>query len=133
MITGACLCGALKWTFEGPLTSATACNCTACRRYGSLWAYGHEGEDIKFSGPSASYCRQGKQPALHFHFCPTCGGLSHYRGVAVNDKGQRKVAVNLRMAEQPEQVQALLIDHFDGLVTFSDLPSDGKCVRDLWF
>jgi hypothetical protein len=27
----------------------------------------------------------------------------------------------------------LLIDHFDGLGSFDDLPGDGRCVRDLWF
>ena len=27
---------------------ATACNCTACRRYGALWAYGHEGEEFVY-------------------------------------------------------------------------------------
>ena len=27
--------------------AATACNCTACRRYGTLWAYGYEEEGIE--------------------------------------------------------------------------------------
>ena len=27
----------------------------------------------------------------------------------------------------------ILIDHFDGLDTFDDLPRDGKCVSDYWF
>lgn len=42
------------------------------------------------------------------------------------------MAVNVRLAP-PESVAALPIDRFDGLVTFEDLPSDGRCVRDLWF
>ncbi|RVO86741.1 GFA family protein, partial [Sinorhizobium meliloti] len=41
-------------------------------------------------------------------------------------------AVNLRLAP-PGLVQDLPIDHFDGLDTFEDLPSKGRCVRDLWF
>jgi hypothetical protein len=40
--------------------------------------------------------------------------------------------VNLRLAE-PETVAHRLIEHFDGLETFKDLPSDGRCVRDMWF
>src|SRR5262249_39749528 len=44
MIEGSCHCGAVRWTFEGVPESATACNCTACRRYGVLWAYDYEGE-----------------------------------------------------------------------------------------
>jgi len=32
-----------------------------------------------------------------------------------------------------KEVADLLIDHFDGLDTFDDLPQDGRCVRDMWF
>lgn len=41
-LKGTCHCGAVRWTFEAPLESITACNCTTCRRYGALWAYGCE-------------------------------------------------------------------------------------------
>ena len=44
MIEGTCLCRAVSWQFEGEPDGATACNCTACRRYGTLWAYDYEGE-----------------------------------------------------------------------------------------
>ena len=27
----------------------------------------------------------------------------------------------------------ILIDHFDGLVSFDDLPRDGRCVGTMWF
>jgi hypothetical protein len=40
--------------------------------------------------------------------------------------------VNLRLAE-PESVAAIPIRHFDGLVSFAELPQDGRCVRDYWF
>ena len=41
------------------------------------------------------------------------------------------MAVNLRLAP-PEAVGGLLIDRFDGLTAFNDLPPDGRCVRDDW-
>jgi hypothetical protein len=41
------------------------------------------------------------------------------------------MAVNVRLAP-PDAVCDLPIDRFDGLDTFEDLPSDGRCVRDLW-
>jgi len=50
MIQGSCLCGAVRWQFEGQPDGATACNCTACRRYGVLWAYDYEDEGIKVAG-----------------------------------------------------------------------------------
>ncbi len=77
MIEGSCLCGAVRWTFEGVPDGATACNCTACRRYGVLWAYDYEGEGITVSGPAQAYVR-GK--ALSFNFCPTCGCVAFWRG-----------------------------------------------------
>ena len=129
MIQGSCLCGAVQWVFQGAPESATACNCTACRRYGTLWAYDYEGEGIHVSGPTKAYVR-GK--ALGFHFCPECGCVAYWRALETNQEVRRRIAVNLRLAE-PELVATVPIDHFDGLDKFEDLPRDGRCVRDYWF
>ena len=129
MLQGSCLCGAVRWTFDGMPDSATACNCTACRRYGTLWAYDYEGERIKVSGDTKPYIR-GK--ALSFNFCLECGCVAYWRALNLNDNGQRRIAVNLRLAE-PGAVAHIPIDRFDGLDTFEDLPRDGRCVADYWF
>lgn len=130
MIGGACHCGAVEWRFEGVPESATACNCTVCRRYGVLWAYGYEGEEITVSGPTQVYTR-GRR-TVGFHFCPTCGGVAYWRATKPGKDGRRRIAVNLRLAE-PDQVGGIIIDHFDGLDTFKDLGRDGRCVADMWF
>ena len=129
MIQGSCLCGSVRWQFEGEPDGATACNCTACRRYGVLWAYDYEGEGIKVSGTTQSYVR-GK--SLEFHFCPICGCIAFWRAQQDNQEGRRRIAVNLRLAE-PEVVAKIPVDHFDGLNAFEDLPRDGRCVADYWF
>lgn len=129
MIEGSCLCGAVHFTFEGVPDGATACNCTACRRYGVLWAYDYENQGIKVSGSTRPYTR-GK--ALEFHFCPTCGCVVFWRAQRDDAEGRRRIAVNLRLAE-PDAVARIPIDHFDGFDTFDDLPRDGKCVADYWF
>lgn len=126
---GSCLCGAAHWTFDGMPESATACNCTACRRYGVLWIYDYEGERIHVTGPLQSFIR-GK--ALSFDFCATCGCVVCWRGLSVDEQGRRRMAVNLRLTE-PGPVAHLPIDHFDGLDTFEDLPRDERCVKHLWF
>ena len=46
MLTGRCHCGQVGWRFDGETDHATACNCSMCRRRGSLWAYGHEDVDV---------------------------------------------------------------------------------------
>ena len=129
MIEGSCICGAVRWTFAGQPDGATACNCTACRRYGVLWAYDYENEGIKVAGKTQPFVR-GK--ALEFHFCQTCGCVAFWRGQQNDEQGRRRIAVNLRLAE-PEAVAGIPIDHFDGLETFEDLPRDGRCVADYWF
>jgi hypothetical protein len=129
MIEGACLCGAARWRMSRIPESATACNCTACRRYGVLWAYDFDGEGIAVSGPTKAYVRGD---ALGFHFCPECGCVAYWRALEINPEGRRRIAVNLRLTE-PAPIANVPVDHFDGLDTFDDLPSDGKRVRDYWF
>jgi hypothetical protein len=129
MLEGTCLCGSVRWRYQDVPTSATACSCTACRRYGVLWAYGYEGEDVHFSGPTKGYVRGD---ALGFHFCPVCGCVAYWRGLEPNKEGRRRVGVNLRLTE-PELIAHIPVRHFDGFDTWEDLPQDGRCVRDMWF
>ncbi len=129
MIRGSCLCGALTWRYDGVPDHATACNCTACRRYGVLWAYGHDGVDVHVEGPVNAYAR-GEW--LTFDSCPTCGCLAAWRGLQPEPDGRIRAAVNLRLAE-PADVAAIPIHHLDGLDTFEKLPLDGRCVADLWY
>jgi hypothetical protein len=132
MLEGSCLCGAVRWRFEAAPEGATACNCTACRRYGALWIYGHEGRDVHVFGDTATY-RRGEGGSLSFHFCADCGCVTHWRGVRTEADGRRRLAVNLRLVSDPDAVATIPIDHFDGLVTFDDLPRDGRCVGQMWF
>lgn len=132
MLEGSCLCGRVRWRFDAEPDGATACNCTACRRYGALWIYGHEGVDVSVSGDAAAYMRR-EGSVLAFHFCPDCGCVTHWRGQRLEADGRRRLAVNLRLVSEPERAAAIPIDHFDGFDSFDDLPRDGRCVRDMWF
>jgi hypothetical protein len=130
MIKGSCHCGAVHWSFNGTPKTATACNCTVCRRYGVIWAYGNVDEEIHVSGPTSAYIWGDK--TIGFHFCPTCGCVAYWRGLKPRKNGKTRIAVNLRLAE-PEAVATIPMDQFDGLTTFKDLPRTGKCVSDMWF
>lgn len=55
MLKGHCHCGQTGWEYSNALDSVTACNCTLCRRYGTLWAYGYVGEGITTSGETDIY------------------------------------------------------------------------------
>ena len=129
MLEGTCLCGSVGWKLKQAPKSATACSCTACRRYGTLWAYGWEGDDVEFSGATTAFIRG---ESLSFNFCPSCGNVSHWWGLTLNEQGKRRVAVNLRLTELGP-IENVPIRHFDGLDTWESRPDDGKCVKDMWF
>lgn len=127
MIKGLCHCGDVSWQSNKIPDSATACNCTVCRRYGVLWTYGYEGEDITVTGDTGIH-----KPGSHigFHFCQSCGCVAYWRMLNTDDEGRRRIAVNLRLTE-PDLVSNVPIHRFDGLESFKSLPSDGRCVADL--
>lgn len=129
MIQGTCHCGKVSWRFEGDPDSALACNCTVCRRYGTLWAYGHEGENIFLSGETHAY-RRADSGDLGFHFCPDCGCLVWWHPVEASERP--RMGVNLRLAE-PDQVAHLPLRHLDGFDTWKTVPRQTQRVADIWF
>lgn len=131
MLEGACHCGSVKWTYSLPLESVTACNCTLCARYGSLWAYAHLNHGITTTGPTSSYMRGSK--INKYHFCTNCGCVVYYLAIKPDEQGRLRMAVNLRTTTEPAKIADLPIDHFDGLDKFEDLPRDERTVKSLWF
>lgn len=133
MLKGTCHCGRLGWTLDTIPKTVTACNCTICRRYGALWAYGYFGEDIIVTGRSSTYQRGDNGDGdIDFHFCPHCGCVTHFVAVAAGESGLQRTAVNVRMSD-PSLIDDVLIRHFDGKHSFKELPSDGRVVKDMWF
>ncbi|XWN32389.1 MAG: GFA family protein [Devosia sp.] len=128
---GHCHCGRIAWTLDDAPESVTACNCTICRRYGVLWAYGFIGHDIHTHGVTTTY-RRCDGGAIDFHFCGNCSCITHYIATKANGDGRYWTAVNLRLTE-PDTIAHLPIDHFDGLDSFNDRPRDDRRVKDMWF
>ena len=127
---GSCHCGAVHWRFDGVPESATSCNCSICRRYGALWAYGIDGETFTVSGETRTYV--WNREWLAFHFCDKCACVVAWVAKGRGQDGHRRGAVNLRLAAEPEAVSGIALVHHD-TVTMSDLARDGKCVADVWF
>lgn len=128
-LTGTCHCGAVSWRFTGAPDHATACNCTVCRRYGVLWAYGTEGDTVHTTGPTAAYARDEK--SLSFHFCATCGCVAFWRS-NTDPEDARRIAVNLRLAD-PDTVASIPVRHLDGLDSWTAVDRPARTVGDLWF
>ena len=130
MIEGECHCGAVRWYLAHLPESATSCNCTLCRRWGALWAYGFKDQEIRMSGATRPYLRDAK--SIEFHFCTTCGCVAYWRTHEPGSDGRHYMAVNLRLTE-PDRIAEVPIVRFDGLGSFEALPADDTCVADLWF
>ena len=134
MLEGTCHCGASSWRLDGPLDGkATACNCDVCRRYGALWFFGWQGEDLHVEGPTRAYTRRDiDDPGIDFTFCPTCGNLLAWLGRDPHEDGRRRGAVNLRLAPLAA-VADLPMRHFDGHDSWEAVERPGRTVADMWF
>lgn len=114
MITGTCHCGAVSYTFNDTPKSATSCNCSICRRLGTLWIYSAQ-DNITFSGAENTLSYAHGEKNLTFHTCKTCGCTTHWAD-AKDPKGP--MAVNLRLAEL-DVVAKVPVRNFDGAETWT--------------
>ena len=76
--TGGCLCGALRYTYDGPIGAAAFCHCEDCRRCtGSAFNVSVALEVAHFritSGAPKGYTKRADSGhGLTRHFCPECG------------------------------------------------------------
>ena len=130
MIEGSCHCGALTWRLNATPEYATSCNCTLCRRWGALWAYGFRSEDFIVAGHARVYTREPH--SIEFQFCTACGCVGYWCTPEAGEDGRYYGAVNLRLAD-PVAVAAVPVNYFDGLDSFESRPGDGRCLADvLW-
>jgi hypothetical protein len=109
---GSCHCG--KVTFEADLDlekPVTACNCSICKRSGSMLAFIPAAQFKLKSGEEALTDYQWGRKHIHHLFCSTCGIKSFARG-AMPD-GSPIAAVNVRCLEGVD-LEKLKVNHFDG-------------------
>ena len=117
MIEGQCLCGAVRFRHDAP-QRLVICNCSACRRYGAIWAHG-EVPDITIveTGTAIRYARADGDGDLRFVSCATCGVITHWEAV---DPANRRRAVNAALCD-PNTLTDLPVRHFDGADTWTFL------------
>jgi hypothetical protein len=109
---GGCHCGQVRFEVElDPSRPVISCNCSMCRRMGSLLAFVSPDSFTLRSGQDALTDYQFNQKVIHHLFCSRCGIRSFARGVAPD--GTERVAVNVRCIEDLELAK-LQIQTFDG-------------------
>ena len=55
------------------------------------------------------------------------------RSTRPEDDGRTRIAVNLRLADDPGDVASIPLQRFEGLSSFEDLPRDGRQFAHVWF
>jgi len=93
MLEGSCHCGAVKIEVANAPTEVTSCNCSICRRLGTLWAYYPTG-DVKITGATATY-RWGDK-TIDFHHCASCGCTTHWSPLP-NRGNEDRMGINSRL------------------------------------
>ena len=111
MLSTTCHCGAVRIELARKPRRLTNCNCSICRRYGTLWAY-YKANDVRVlaePGATASYCWGDK--SLRFVRCNTCGCVTHWEPLQPN--ASSRVGVNARNFE-PSAIGDVRIRRLDG-------------------
>ncbi len=114
MVESSCHCGKVRLQVPRAPTEITECNCTICRRYGSLMAY-YSPTEVEVSGATDIYMHGDK--SIEFHRCRTCGCFTHWAPV---DRALDRMGVNCRMME-PSVIAAARVRTFDGFDTWKFL------------
>jgi hypothetical protein len=109
---GSCHCGRVAFEVEGEIDSGMACNCSMCRRKGSLlWFVPKAQFTLKTPEDAASTYLFNKH-AIRHRFCANCGIHPYAEAVHPKTK-QPTAAINLRCLEGVD-LDTIKVVHFDG-------------------
>ena len=113
--SGSCHCGTVAFTVDADLpTQAMSCNCSYCRRKGSLLAFVPAAQFEVDSGEDALKSYFFNKNKIEHRFCIHCGTQPFAAATAPNGADMR--AVNLRCVPAVD-LEALEVTMFDGAST----------------
>ena len=108
---GSCHCGKIAFDVEGDFTSALDCNCSFCRRRGSLLGFVPRDKLVLRTSEEDLKTYTFNRHVIRHHFCSTCGVAPFGEGTGAD--GLAMAAVNLRCVPAID-LNAIEINHFDG-------------------
>ena len=118
MLTATCHCGAVRIEVPRRPRSLTNCNCSICRRYGTLWAH-YKCSQVQVTGEAgatADYVWGDK--SLRFVRCARCGCVTHWEPIFPKQGG--RMGVNTRNFD-PAAIGPVRIRLLDGASTWKYL------------
>lgn len=110
-IQGTCLCTAVQLGVTRRPRQVTQCNCSVCRRYGTLWAY-YRRSAVSITAPRGALENYSvRAGGLEFVRCRTCGCVICWDGPA-RGRDQR-MGVNARLLDHA-RMAAVPVKVLDG-------------------
>jgi hypothetical protein len=110
-IRGSCHCGKIAYSLDATPTEAIECNCSICRRRGSvLAAVRPDAFHLETSRDDITVYTFGKHVIRH-QFCKRCGCAPFAEGTGPG--GVAMVVINLRCAENLD-LSTIKVTRFDG-------------------
>lgn len=113
MLIARCHCGAVTVEVPRRPRTLTECNCSICRRYGTLWAY-YKAAEVKVAakrGATDGYT--WGERTIRFVRCGQCGCVTHWERVRPGPEA--RMGVNARNFDPAElgRVRTRLLDGAD--------------------
>ena len=109
--TGSCHCGNVRFTVDGELQGAMACNCSICARKGALMWFVPR-DQLQLLTPEANLATyMFNKHVIKHRFCPSCG--IHPFGEGTDPKGNLMAAINIRCLDDVN-LDAVPVQQYDG-------------------
>ena len=118
VLVATCHCGAVRVEVPRKPRSLTNCNCSICRRYGTLWAYYKLPEVRVVATPDATHEYMWGDKSLKFVRCRSCGCVTHWE--PVDPRQDSKMGVNARNFD-PDALRSIPVRLLDGASTWKYL------------
>ena len=109
--TGGCQCGKVRYEAQANIDEVITCNCSRCRKVGSLLSAVAMADFKLLSGENAITDYQFNKRTIHHPFCATCGIQSYAYGKGPG--GKDMVMLNVRCLDGVD-ISKLSPKPFDG-------------------
>ncbi|HKJ60522.1 MAG TPA: GFA family protein [Hyphomicrobiales bacterium] len=108
--TGGCQCGNVRYEVELDIDKVISCNCSRCRRLGSLLAFAPKDAFKLTAGEDATTEYKFNKHVINHLFCSACGIESYAHGTRPD--GLEMVAINVRCLDNvdPNQFEFMKYD-----------------------
>ncbi|HVJ53239.1 MAG TPA: GFA family protein [Aliidongia sp.] len=119
MIHASCHCGAVRMEIAEAPDHVTDCNCSICRRLGTLWVY-YRPDQVRIVPPAgATIAYTHGEASLEFHRCKVCGCITHWE--AADKAKATRMGVNARLFDDPADLRDVPVRKFDGAESWTYL------------